>query len=151
MRYIGAFILAVILLSGCSKSSETNYAATGKVQLLFSHQAGQQPLLPDTLLYLTATRHQYKVADLQYFVSDFTLYHNGGKPVRILSGQGIHYVDMRVAGTLGALPTGSPRQPMIRFPSLLGSIRPTTYPTAFRTHPNATWPGLAFSAVATII
>ncbi|MEI6683223.1 MAG: MbnP family protein [Bacteroidota bacterium] len=104
MRYILVFVLPLFLLAGCSKSSETNYTGSGQVQFEFSHQVGQKRLVLDTLLYLTTTNHHYKVADLQYFVSDFILYRQGGKPVRILSGQGIHYVDVRVPVTLAWAP-----------------------------------------------
>ncbi len=104
MRYTVSFVVTVFLIAGCSKSSETDYVRSGRVQVVFSHEVDQKLLLPDTLLYSTGTKHLYKVADLQYFVSDFILWQKGGKPVQIMAGLGIHYVDMRVPETLSWAP-----------------------------------------------
>ena len=42
----------------------------------------------------------YKITDLQYFISDVILYHNGGKQLLLSADHGIHYVDARIPSTL---------------------------------------------------
>ncbi len=94
------FFVLLIEVAGCCKPSETIYRPFGKIRMEFSHTVGGRPLLTDTLLYTTATGHPYMVADLQYFISDIRLYHDGGKTLQLTSDSGIHYIDGRIPGSM---------------------------------------------------
>jgi hypothetical protein len=102
VKNVAVIVLCLLLCAACRKSAETT--GTGKMHFGFSHQVGVTPLMTDTLVYSTSTLHHYKVTDLQYFISDILLYHDDGKSVPLHSGDGIHYVDIRLPATLDWYP-----------------------------------------------
>jgi len=96
MKYL-LYIACLLVLAGCKKKDETS--PDGRIRIVFSHTVAGSPLLLDTMMYHTASLHDYKVTDLQYFISDIILYHNGGTPLQLSPADGIHYVDMRIPST----------------------------------------------------
>jgi hypothetical protein len=102
MKHLICLAACLLVIAGCKKSDDPN--DNGKIQIVFSHRVNGNPLVLDTLIYQTATLHNYKVTDLQYFISDITLYHDGGKQVTLSQDEGIHYVDARIPSTLAWSP-----------------------------------------------
>ena len=102
MRYLIYITACLIVFAGCKKTTETTHY--GKIQIVFNHTVNGNPLAFDTLIYHTAAMNDYKVADLQYFISDITLFHDGGKLILLNSDEGIHYMDARIPSTLNWTP-----------------------------------------------
>ena len=100
MRNLFYYLACLILLAECRKPENAEYSGMGQVKLVFNHTVKGKPLILDSMAYHTATGYEYQIAVLQYFISDVTLYHNGGKPVILGSDEGIHYVDPREPATL---------------------------------------------------
>ena len=97
MKQYCYIIACFLVFAGCRKTEETG--KSGKIKFIFTHTIQGQTLLPDSMIYHTASHYDYKVTDLQYFISDIILYHNGGQPILLRSDNGIHYVDVRLPST----------------------------------------------------
>jgi hypothetical protein len=103
-RYFSVFIqsltlvLALILTSSCRKEDNG-----GKLIFVFGHKVGDERLVKDTVTYLNAAENEYVVNELQYFISDITLW-QGGESHTINSDNGVHYVDLDIPATLSWTP-----------------------------------------------
>jgi hypothetical protein len=86
-------ILSALLCSACSKP-------TGHITLNFSFVVDNDSLQLDTCLYQNAAGNLYEVNDVQYFISNVMLVDDAGNTLDIADNQGIHYVDIRIPGTL---------------------------------------------------
>jgi hypothetical protein len=83
----------------------------GRILISFEHDCEGLNLEKDTMIYTNAAGNRYEVNELQYFISDFTLWKDG-KPFKPVSDVNIHYVDIEVPSTLEwnpakELPAGS--------------------------------------------
>lgn len=70
----------------------------GSLVLYFSHQVDNNPIDFDTIIYINEAGNEYMVNEIQYFISDVTLYKNGDKKV-INEWEDIHYVDSDIPET----------------------------------------------------
>lgn len=86
-------ILSALLCSACSKP-------TGHITLNFSFVVDNDSLRLDTCMYQNAAGNLYEVNDVQYFISKVMLVDDAGNTFDIIDNQGIHYVDIRIPGTL---------------------------------------------------
>ena len=86
-------VFSALLCSACSKP-------TGHITLNFSFVVDNDSLRLDTCMYQNAAGNLYEVNDVQYFISKVMLVDDAGNTFDIIDNQGIHYVDIRIPGTL---------------------------------------------------
>ncbi len=90
-------ITGLLILTACNKGS--NKDDPGKLNLYFTHLADGSTLEFDTLKYLNAAGNPYLVSEIQYFISDVTVYRDDGTAFLLDSGEDIHYVDTDLPDT----------------------------------------------------
>ena len=66
---------------------------SGKIILNFIHQMNGESIQFDTLKYINAAGNPYLVNEIQYNISDITLYNHNGSEILIDDWKDIHYVD----------------------------------------------------------
>lgn len=83
-----------ILFSACKEDEpEETVDTSGKIIFNFNHFINDGPVLFDTLLYTNAAGNPYLVNEIQYFISDVTLFNQNGSEILIDDWKAIHYVD----------------------------------------------------------
>jgi len=83
-----------ITLTSCdNKEPEQPEEKSGKIILNFIHQINGESLQFDTLKYVNAAGNPYLVNEIQYNISDITLYNHNGSEILIDDWKDIHYVD----------------------------------------------------------
>ncbi len=96
------FKLLIILLVfvtgffvGCGEKNDPapESEKNGKIVLLFTHLINGEPIQFDTIIYVNEAGNPYLVNEIQYFISDVTLYKNDGTEILIDDWKDIHYVD----------------------------------------------------------
>lgn len=70
---------------------------TGKITFYFDHKINNQKLITDTLVYSNEAGNQYLISEIQYFISDITLYKSDSKTKTINEWEDIHYVDTDIS------------------------------------------------------
>ena len=90
-------LLGLLELSGCTGNTEPE-PAQGKIGFTFNHVVEGNPVVFDTMIYQNAAGNQYLVNEIQYFVSDFTLWQNG-HGLMLDKWEDIHYVDTDIPDT----------------------------------------------------
>ena len=100
-RRIGFIFIASLSVSiSCKDHSvvpEEN--KPGKIVLYFNELIDDEPISYDTLIYENAAGNPYLVNEIQYFVSDVTLFKNDGSEKVIDDWKDIHYVDTDIPET----------------------------------------------------
>jgi len=96
--FITSLIVALLLTASCRKQDDG-----GKLIFVFGHKIGGVELVKDSVTYLNAAENEYVVNELQYFISEVTLWKNGDRQV-ITSDSGVHYVDLDIPSTLSWFP-----------------------------------------------
>ncbi len=87
-------------LSGCNKNNKPpEQPGQGKIAFHFKHLINGQPIIYDSLMYTNAAGNKYMVNEIQYFISDVTLYKNDGSEKMIKDWQRIYYVDSDLDNT----------------------------------------------------
>ena len=99
----GALFGLMLGNSSCRKDKTVDNG--GEITFLFEHKVDGKPLVRDTMIYVNAASNPYEVDQLQYFISDITLWKQGEKQV-LLADSAMHYVDLDIPSTL----TWSPNQ-----------------------------------------
>lgn len=93
LKSILAILFAALLLgSSCNKTNNTA-DKPGSLSLFFTHEIDKVAIEFDTIKYVNAAGNPYLVNEIQYFISDVTLYRNNGTPQLLNAGEDIHYVD----------------------------------------------------------
>ncbi|MEZ5195170.1 MAG: MbnP family protein [Bacteroidales bacterium] len=83
-----------ILLSCTEKNPEEPADDnTGKIAFSFRHQINGVQVQFDTLLYVNSAGNSYLINEIQYFISDVTLYYEDGTSRMIKDWEDSHYVD----------------------------------------------------------
>jgi hypothetical protein len=98
-RTIIVVLLSVFIGTGCDNSNEPEEDNTWNLVFTFRHCIQGNPLAFDTLLYTNATGNTYLVSEIQYFISDVTLYKPDGSTFMIDDQKEIHYVDTDIQET----------------------------------------------------
>ncbi len=102
VRYLikaGFFIsVMLIILNSCNEKTEEP-EAEGKIIIHFDHKVDGNSLEVDTLKYINAAGNHYMVSEVQYFISDVTLYNANGTSLLIDDWKDIHYVDTDLPDT----------------------------------------------------
>ncbi|MDP4267282.1 MAG: hypothetical protein Q8880_07600 [Bacteroidota bacterium] len=97
------FISLFIFIYSCKKDSNstaTQEASTGHLSLSFSHKVNGKTVVFDSLIYTNEAGNKYMVHDIQYFISDLTLYSSGGIKKTISDNKNIYYIDTDIPSTL---------------------------------------------------
>jgi hypothetical protein len=89
----------LILLSCSEKTTETPENKSAKITFTFSHVVYGEPARFDTLVYTNEAGNNYLINEIQYFISDVTLYKADGSVKMIDDWKDIHYVDTDIPGT----------------------------------------------------
>jgi hypothetical protein len=101
------FTALILTTAACNKDDDDDQnnggsgdENTGKIHLDFDFVVDGKPLQFDTLMYTNAAGNKYLVYEVQYFLTQLTIYKDGkGK---VLKGwEKEHYVDTNIPGTLG--------------------------------------------------
>ena len=88
-KLINLLFLLIFFLNACKEDPKGN----GKIIIHFAHSVDGNPLEVDTLKYLNAAGNPYLISEIQYFISDVTLYKADGTSKLIDEWKDIHYVD----------------------------------------------------------
>jgi hypothetical protein len=104
--------MMVFTLGGCKEDPDPSKPETGRIKLFFAHTVDGDPLVIDTLKYTNAAGNRYLVNEVQYFISDVTLYKSDGTVKLIDDWKDIHYVDSDIPSTMSwevydSIPAGS--------------------------------------------
>lgn len=92
------FAVSIFIHSSCRKPDPPS-----RVVFQFRHIVKDSILVKDDLRYMNAAANRYEVDELQYFISDITLW-KVGKKTMISADNGIHYCDIDIPGTLSWSP-----------------------------------------------
>lgn len=88
------FLTAATLLSACErKDSPEPDVASGRLSFRMEHLEQGMPLQMHQLIYSNQAGNVYMVSGLKYFISDVTLYHDGGKSLMLNGWKDIFYID----------------------------------------------------------
>jgi hypothetical protein len=95
-------VLIWYLASASSLSAQKcePYKNYGSISFHFINQVKDSAALFDTMIYKNSAGNKFEINKVQYFVSEFILYKNGGVPVLLSSGSPWHYVDKDYPKTL---------------------------------------------------
>jgi hypothetical protein len=94
-----ACCLALLLASCKKKEDDQGNPSPVSMALQFELYDSGNPLVLDSLMYVTSLGNQYMVTDVQYFISDVVFHMHGGKNIYVTDGDSIHYGDARIAST----------------------------------------------------
>lgn len=95
------FISLILIITSCKKEKITEETAgKGNIILKFSHKANGSNIVYDSMMYVNAAGNHYMVNEIQYFISNLTLYKNNGSKIIINADKDIHYVDIDIPSTL---------------------------------------------------
>jgi hypothetical protein len=97
------FILLVALLfaTACKeKPPDEPEDQSGKISISFVHNLDGSQLRIDTMMYTNTAVNHYMITEVQYFISDVTLYKSDGSAQMIDDWKDIHYVDNDIPSTL---------------------------------------------------
>src|ERR1039457_1384461 len=108
------FILVSFFFFSCQKKGAIERITNnnGNILIQFTHLNNNEPVLFDTMIYMTSVGNHYMINDLQYFISGIQLHLTTGKWIQIETDKGVHYIDARDSSTFlwkltDVIPTGS--------------------------------------------
>ena len=88
-----------VFVSTCKKDDGPEEEKTGKLMFCFSHVVNGENIEFDTMKYVNAAGNPYLVNEIQYFISDVTLYKDDGSRLIIDAWKDIWYVDTDLPDT----------------------------------------------------
>lgn len=137
-KHLCSVVLLCLLAAACTKPS-------GQLKIDFSFHIDGTPLERDTFLYCNAAGNEYKVTDLQFFISNVVLTMADGKRVPIVCDKAAHYVDAALDSTLSWIPADE--LPCGAYKSIefcFGLAPELNYTGAYPSAPenNMSWPAL---------
>ncbi len=96
---LSLIIIPVFFISSCEKTDGPEELQAGKLLFYFDHVMNDEVIRLDTMMYSNAAGNPYLVNEIQYFISDVTLYKNDGSHVTIDDWKAIWYVDTDLPDT----------------------------------------------------
>ena len=94
LYYSGIIILvffAVMLVNSCKKDADEIFY--GKLNLKFEYKVDGNPMELNVMKYINEAGNHYKIKEIQWFISDFTLYQKGKSPYVVNKVTNKHYID----------------------------------------------------------
>lgn len=83
----------MFIVTSCGDNNAEPENPSGKLNLEFLHKINGQQIVYDSLMYINEAGNHYLVSEIQYFISDVTLYKNDGTTLLLDGWEDIHYVD----------------------------------------------------------
>ncbi len=102
MHKIILICFCFILITSCKKDKITEETTDGQGNIVFkfNHKVDNNNIIYDSLMYVNAAGNLYMVNEIQYFITDVTLFKNNGDKIVINADKDIHYVDIDIPSTL---------------------------------------------------
>jgi hypothetical protein len=94
-----AISIILVSITGCHDEPVVTQIGNGRITLDFAHMVNNEPLQVDTLLYVNTAGNHYMITEIQYFISDVTLYKCDGTSQVISNPKDIHYIDTDIPST----------------------------------------------------
>jgi hypothetical protein len=92
-------LLALMLVIGsCSTTNEEPTPNAGQISFSFEHRVDTELLRTDELIYENEAGNRYMVNEIQYYISDVTLYQDRDSII-LNAWSDIHYVDTDISST----------------------------------------------------
>jgi hypothetical protein len=82
-----------VFLLSCKDEEKDVQPVSGKIAIHFYHEVNGETMEVDTLKYINTAGNPYMISEIQYFISDVTLYKEDGTSKLIDDWKDIHYVD----------------------------------------------------------
>ncbi len=92
-------LISASALFSCKKKIPPPIEKYGKITFSFKHFIDKQPIIYDSLMYVNAAGNPYLVNEIQYFISNVTLYSSGKEPYLIQDWKKAHYIDTDIEST----------------------------------------------------
>jgi len=89
--FIALLLTTVFFVSSCKK--EDDKVSYGKVILKFEHKIDSNVVEFNIMKYVNEAGNQYQISNVQWFISDFTLYKKGQSPFVVKHTTTSHYID----------------------------------------------------------
>lgn len=94
IHLICLIVIAGITITACTEDEpEQPDDTSGKIILNFIHHLNGAPVQFDTSMYVNAAGNPYLINEIQYNISDITLYNHNGSEILIDDWKDIYYVD----------------------------------------------------------
>lgn len=93
-------ILSAFALSCCNEDEDVIPDPAGKIKFSFENYVDGNPLVLDTLMYVNEAGNSYLVQEVQYFVSNITLYKSDGTIKIIDDWTDFRYIDSNIPSTM---------------------------------------------------
>ena len=94
-----SLIITVFAISSCCTGNPEPEYPSGKLEIEFTHNIDELPIIYDSMMYINEAGNQYLVSEIQYFISDVTLQRKDGSKVLLDSWEDIHYIDTDIPET----------------------------------------------------
>jgi hypothetical protein len=93
-----AFLLpAIFIINSCKNDDDEVFY--GKVNLKFEYKVDGNTLEYNKMIYINEAGNHYQVTDIQWFISDLTLYKKGQSPFVVQRSTKYHYFDTGIPTT----------------------------------------------------
>ncbi len=96
---IAAAIVVLLQAACCNGKPPEPVPPAGEIAFSFQHVVDDKPVMFDSMTYENAAGNPYMVNEIQYFLSDFTLW-RGGKGLVLDKWEDIHYIDTDLPNTM---------------------------------------------------
>lgn len=93
-------LIVVILFTACKKPDPIVEEKTGKIKFEFLHYYDGEPVMYDSLMYVNPAGNELMINEIQYFISDVSLFHEDNSTKIINDWTDIYYIDKDIPATL---------------------------------------------------
>jgi hypothetical protein len=95
--FIALLFTVILFVNSCKKDDET--VSYSKINLKAEYKVDGNPLVLNVMNYINEAGNHYGVTEIQWFISDLTLYKKGQAPFNIIKTGFYHYFDTGVPTT----------------------------------------------------
>ena len=95
---MAAGFIIILQAACCTGKPPEPVPPMGKIAFSFQHLVDENPIVFDTMIYQNVAGNPYLINEIQYFLSDFTLWKNG-KGQLLDDWEDIHYIDSDLPDT----------------------------------------------------
>jgi hypothetical protein len=97
VAFIALVLPAILLFNSCQNDDDEVFY--GKVNLKFEYKVDGNPLEFNIMKYINEAGNHYEIKEIQWFISDLTLYKKGQTPFIVQKTTKHHYIDTGVPST----------------------------------------------------